>query len=369
MRSTTKSPPSRFWRTAWFLACVGALARCGALEPPAGPPPVDQAVTRQFGMYSFGASGVAALPDGRVIIAEDERRHPLVAVDLFAAGTAHEFAESDIKSAFRRTGADALNDLEAITIDRRGRLYATTSHAVPRDGKQTDDRTWLVRFEVTGDALTNTSATASLGRALGELDAQLFEAIGRKVKTSDPAPGLSIEGLAWDPRTDRLLVGLRAPLRDGHSLVVSVDNPDEVFDIGARPKLSGPFQLDLDAQGIRDFTYDAELGGFVIVAGASGLSAYGHAEVWLWSGPGGSTAMKLRTPVLDDLKPEGVAALTVAGQRLLLFACDDGWLDGDFYGGRARINKGIPSHYAILPIAVLRADNPSLPPAPGRDHR
>jgi len=212
----------------------------------------------------------------------------------------------------------------------------------------------VARFDVEGDALTHAVATSSLDEALIGLDAAIGGSIGRNPKTRGASPGLDIEGVAWDPRTGHLLFGLRGPLRGDRAQVVSMDNPDDVFEHGAMPILSGPFLLDLEGQGIRDLTYDPNLDGFLVVAGASGMSAYGHAELWRWAGPGGPSPDKLRAPALDSLKPEGVTVMTVRGQRIVLFVCDDGWLDTKFYSGKARINEGIPSRYVVLPYAKLR---------------
>jgi hypothetical protein len=46
--------------------------------------------------------------------------------------------------------------------------------------------------------------------------------------------------------------------------------------------------------------------------------------------------------------------MAVKGQRIVLFVCDDGWLDTKFFNGKARINEGIPSRYVVLPYGMLR---------------
>jgi len=348
----TKSPRRL---AAALLAPVLALAQCArpGTGDSTGPPPLDRITVHRFGMFSFGASGVAALPDGRIIIAEDEKLHPLVIVDLFGTGRVKEFTPAEVASAFG-SGVRDLNDLEGITIDPRAHLYATTSHALPRDGIQTLDRSLVVRFDVEGDALTHAVATSALDDALIGLDATIGGSIGRNPKTRGASPGLNIEGIAWDPRTGHLLFGLRGPLRNDQAQVVSMDNPDDVFERGAKPLLSGPFLLGLEGQGIRDLSYDPNLDGFLVVAGASGMSAYGHAALWHWAGPGGLPPDRLRASVLDPLKPEGVTVMTVKGQRIVLFVCDDGWLDTKFFNGKARINEGIPSRYVVLPYGMLR---------------
>ncbi len=356
------TPASRW--LPWLLPIQAVLVvgcRAGP-EVASGPPGVDSVSVHRFGMYSFGASGVAQLSDGRIIIAEDERLHPLVIVDLFGTGAAREFLPPEVERVFGAAGVLSLNDLEGITRDSLGHFYATTSHAVPRSGTQTSNREEVVRFEVVGDSLVHPAVLRRLAEAIGALDGTLSGSLGRVTKTRGPSPGLNIEGIAWDFVHGNLLFGLRGPLEGGRALVVRLTNPNEVFG-GAAPVLSGPYPLDLEGQGIRDLTYDELSGGFLIVAGASGMSAWGHAALWWWSGDPGQQPMRLRVPILAGLKPEGVALVTVGARKVVLFVCDDGTLDSRFYKGKAGVNEGIPSRYAVLPYGLLTRDNPALPRA------
>ncbi len=351
---------------ALLLVATSVIVSCGPAQrtPPSGPPPLDAVTVRRFGMYSFGASGVVQLPDGRIMIAEDESLHPLVIVDLFGNGRAWEFTPEEVRRAFGRHQVTLLNDLEGMTIDPRGHVYATTSHALPRNGIQTGDRQLVVRFDVRGDSLVNTNVFRGLEAALASLESSLADAERKLTKTRGPSPGLNIEGLAWDPRTNHLLFGLRGPLHNGRAIIIALENPDDVFERGAAPLLAQPVDLDLEGQGIRDISYDPDIGAFLVVAGASGMSAWGHAALWSWSG-GQAAPVHLRASVLDPLKPEGVSVATVAGQRVILFVCDDGTLDTKFFKGRAPTNRGTPSRYVVLPFTTLLRDNPGLPRSPG----
>ncbi len=351
-------------RHALAICVVGSLlAGCSSrrsLAETTLPLGVDSVSVRRFGMYSFGASGVAALPDGRVVIAEDERLHPLVLVDLFGRQPAKEFTPLEVAAAFAASGVTWLNDLEGITISPAGHLYATTSHALPRSGISLADRQLVVRFDLEGNRIVHAAASAALARAIAALDTGLAAAESRMTKTRGPSPGLNIEAIAWDPERNRLLIGLRGPLRNDRAIVVGFENPDEVFDLGAPPRLSGPYFLPLDGQGIRDMTWAPDLGAFLVVAGSSGMSAFGHSALWMWTGPGSAAPVHLRASVLDPLKPEGVALMTVRGHRIALFVCDDGVLDNKFYTGRVAINRGTPSRYVVLPMGILQRDNPDV---------
>jgi len=320
----------------------------------------DEVVVQRFGPIAFGASGVTQLADGRLLIADDEPGHPLVAVDLFGDGRAKEFTPAEIASVLRGSGVKALNDLEGMAVDARDNVYATTSHSVTRARETKQDRQVVVRFRVLADAVVELRAFTHLEAALALLDPALAASIGASTKERSTPPGLNIEGLAWDPRNGHLLFGLRGPLRDGRAQIITMENPDDVFERGASPKLSGPVVLDLEGQGIRDLAYDADVDGFLIVAGASGTSEYGHPELWRWSGRSGDPPLKLHVPAIENLKPEGVTGAMANGRRWVVFVNDDGVLDTKFYNGKAPTNTGTPSRYVLLPLDVLLRDNPGL---------
>jgi hypothetical protein len=325
-----------------------------------GPPSPDGVTVRRFGQYSFQASGVAQLPDGRLIVDEDETIHPLEVVDLFGTGHVHEYLPAAISRAFDRVGVTKLNDLESITIDPRGHVYASTSQSVTRAGIAKADRQLVVRFDVVGDSLVHPHALHGLTEALGGLDSLIAAGIGKRTKMPRPPPGLNIEGSTWDSRAGHLLFGLRSPLDHGRALVVSMDNPDSVFEEGAPPRLSGPAEIDLNGQGIRGMAYDPDVGGILVLAGASGNSAYGHPALWLWSGAAGEQPTHLKVPALSGLKPEGVTPVVVGGHHALVFVCDDGYLDTKYYKHEVRRDASVPSHYVVVPLTVLRSDNPGL---------
>jgi hypothetical protein len=175
--------------------------------------------------------------------------------------------------------------------------------------------------------------------------------------------GLNIEGLAWDPDHARLLIGFRSPRRGREALVVWLQNPDAVFDQGAPPVLLPPMGLDLEGEGVRDVTYSPTLHGFVIVSGSWRQGKRGSPTLWFWTGST-HAPVKLKAPILTDLKPEGVAEVAARAGRALLVVSDDGSGDEMYYRGQATENHGVRSRYVILPLDWLRRENPTVFPAP-----
>lgn len=355
-----RGPALRRSSAPGFAALLAALALTSCVAKRSGPPSPDKVTVGHFGQYSFQASGVAQLPDGRLIVDEDETLHPLEVVDLFRTGDVHEYLPDAIAKAFDRVGVTKLNDLESITVDSRGHVYASTSQSVTRAGVAKADRQLVVRFDVSGDSLTHPHALHRLTAALGGLDSLIAAGIGKRTKMRQPPPGLNIEGSTWDPRTHHLLFGLRSPLDHGRALVVSMDNPDSVFEEGAAPRLSGPARIGLNGQGIRGMAYDPDVDGILVLAGASGESAYGHPALWLWSGAAREQPTHLKVPALAGLKPEGVTPVVIGAHHALVFVCDDGYLDTKYYKHEVSRNASVPSRYIVVPLSVLLSDNPSL---------
>lgn len=341
--------------TAFGLACGdGSAQRASTGAATAAPPSNDEIVVRRFGPYSFAASGVAQLPDGRILIAEDEKRHPFVLVDLFGSGAVKEFVPREIARAVRLPWLD---DLEALTVDPEGHVYAATSHSLTGAGEERPEREVLVRFDLRGDAIADVAVFAGLRAALAPLHPTLAASLEKKPKHK--GAGLDIEGIAWDPTRERLLLGLRSPLVAGSALILSLNNPRAVFEQHAAPVVSGPVILSLDSDGIRDLTYDPVSAQFLIVAGAARRSKHSEASLWLWDGSS-PTAVRLNAPVVAGFKPEGVAVVQVHGSRALLLVCDDGRVDDEYLRGRARENRGTPSRYILIPYDTLRRWNPTL---------
>ena len=91
----------------------------------------------------YEPSGVQQLPDGRFIVVEDESSQPISLFTLGPDGDAEEQALwrrslTGWLSSNRALGS--LEDLEDISIDADGRIYAITSHSRKSGGKRDDQR-------------------------------------------------------------------------------------------------------------------------------------------------------------------------------------------------------------------------------------
>ena len=213
------------------------------------------------------ASAAAVLPDGRLVVASDERDE-LAVYDR--AGTVPVWSE-DLGKVSDIEGAARLGDT----------IFWITSHGLTGKGKDKRKRRKLLATRLGGDGLPRERGKKFKG--LRKLIERALAGHG----LGDIRKALDIEGLAATP-SGALLVALRAPLNsDGRALVVVLPDP---FD---RLELDGPssietevsvFALDLGGRGIRGIVRD-QAGTYVIIAGASGDEERASA-LYTWAGAG-----------------------------------------------------------------------------------
>jgi hypothetical protein len=277
---------------------------------------------------TYEPSAIQQLPDGRFLVAEDERRHPFSLVTIGANGRVDCAALSaglfQIFSAFWK-----LDDLEGLALDRAGFVYAITSHSRDDDGDEKTSREKLVRFRIEGNRAVNPKVVQGLKRALTARHPVLASAaMLRDVKVSG---GLNIEGLEFSLDQQRLLIGFRSPLRDGRAIVASVENPRGMFEADEAPRVATALdELDLGGHGIRGMSYVPSIGEYLVIGGPVSR-AQAQFDLWRWSGQPGSSARRVTVPGLQGLeRAEGVSPAVVDGVERVIIVSDD----GDRQGGR-----------------------------------
>jgi len=156
----------------------------------------------------YEPSAIQQLPDGRFLVIEDEKDHPLSLVRLGADGGVKAASLTpgllQVFSSFWK-----LDDLEGLAADRSGLVYAITSHSRDDDGDEKKSREKLVRFRVEGDRVVDPKVVDGLKLALTTRHAVL--AAAAQVRDVKAGGGLNIEGLAVGPGQQRLLMVSAAP--------------------------------------------------------------------------------------------------------------------------------------------------------------
>ncbi|TXT35623.1 MAG: hypothetical protein FD135_4800 [Comamonadaceae bacterium] len=270
----------------------------------------------------FEPSAVEQLPDGRFLVVEDEKQHPLSLVAINAAGVVTRKA---LSPGLFESGDDfwKLDDLEGLTIDQSGHLYALTSHSLDGDGHEKKSRARLVRFRIEGNRVVEPKVVSGLKRALTATHPVL--ATAAEIQDVKVGGGLNIEALQMSPDQQRLLIGFRSPLMGHKAIIASVENPDAIFETDKRPEVSATLMtLDLDGNGIRGMSYIPALAGYLIISGPVSREP-DRFGLWFWSGGSDGSVQRVTVPGLENLNhAEGVCSALMDGKQKIVIVCDDG---------------------------------------------
>jgi hypothetical protein len=314
---TLPSRRSRFRRIAVPTAAVLIVLVVAAWLNMDGMLPVSRATAtsvndpRPIAGGQFEASGVVQVPGtNQVLFVDDGRTREVFLMELAPDGSqrgaAHPVA----------LGAD-VTDLEGITTD--GRHYYAVGSQSKKAGFDGDG---LVRF--TFDPATRRVAGMERIQGLKAwLATNVAELRGTEARVGDDV--LNIEGLAWDPRGHRLLLGLRAPIVGGAALIIPIKLIDSTAGF-TRENISvdvAAIRVPLNGAGIRSLEYDAHAGAFRIITGAGANEESLEFRIVEWDG---LTDSPVREVVSFDrrLKPEGITGMVLDGRQRSVIVFDVG---------------------------------------------
>ena len=270
----------------------------------------------------FEPSAIQQLPDGRFLVVEDEKDHSFSLVTIEASGNV---SSKPLGPAWFHGGDPIwkLDDLEGLTLDAAGHLYAITSHSRDDDGDEQKSREKLARFRIENDRVVEPVVTGGLKRAL--IAAHPVLAAAALVPDAKAGAGLNIEALEITPDGQRLLIGFRSPLQGSQAIIASVENPVAIFDEKAAPQISNTLQtLDLGGHGIRGMSWVAAMNGYLVISGpvARADHAFG---LWFWSGQADAPARRVTVPGLAGFeRAEGVCPAVIDGVTKIVIVSDDG---------------------------------------------
>lgn len=285
----------------------------------------------------YEPSAIQQLPDGRFLVAEDEKEHPFALVSIQPDGATHSVPlEIDSEDAAK------LDDLEGLTLDAKGNLYAITSHSRNSKGEEKKSRDKLLRFRVEGDRMVSPVVLTGLKAALAATHPILSEAAAVLDVKADG--GLNIEALEMTPDGQHLLIGFRSPLLDGKAILTRLDNPATAFDTGAALRVSPVLvTLDLGGHGLRALSWIPTLNGYLLVSGPVAKEQT-QFRLWFWSGHHDEPPRPAEVNGLSGFEhAEGVTAAMIADQPKIVIVSDDG----------SRV-EGRPSRFLILDPKQIR---------------
>jgi hypothetical protein len=215
----------------------------------------------------------------------------------------------------------SFTDAEAITYGN-SYFYVITSQSDPNKAESNT----LLRFAFDPQTQTLRGAQAEM---ISDLRSFLLKNVP-EISTKGAAPGLegglNIEGMAYDPNHERLLLGLRSPFIGGQAVLVPLKLINPLMPLSVNNiQVDQPsvITLTLDGQGVRDISYDPYLRNFLILSGAPETEKKTDFGLWEWSG--NPTQQPRRIAKLDEkFKPEGITAVTINGQHFVMVVGDAG---------------------------------------------
>ena len=211
-----------------------------------------------------------------------------------------------------------IEDIEGITTDGT-HFYVVSSQSRPK----AIEKDGLVRFKF--DARTQKAeGVESLGGLKNFLVENVAELRSEGEKMGKDG-GVNIEGIAWDARRGRLLLGLRSPVADGHALLVPLRlrDPRGTFSTeNLEVEGSKAIRLSLRGVGVRGIEYDRRAKVFRVISGAAEDQGQTDFGLWEWNGDEKQPALTETQRFDNDLKPEGVARVSAGGRDFLFIVCD-----------------------------------------------
>ena len=312
----------RWGLLASLAAFIGVKTLPSLLTQPAN----NAAELRSLGINMFNGvyepSAVQQLPDGKLLIAEDEPNHAfsIISIDKTGRFIEDEALDTRVITGFKRR----LSDLEALARDDEGFIYALTSHSRTRKGNRSPDREHLMRFKIQDGNVLGLTSYDNLTQVL-ETDKKLHDLIRERTKAEVSFEEINIEGMAFDPVKKRLVLGFRDPEFNNMALVAFISNPKDVFEHNAKPEFDEVAILDIDGGGIRSINYDPVLKNYVIANEVKDETGQKFSQLWTWSGNPTDEPQKISLPNLQHItNVEAVDSITVNGKPQMILMGDEG---------------------------------------------
>jgi hypothetical protein len=223
----------------------------------------------------FEPSGAATMPDGKVLIVEDESNaKSLKLLEIEPDGTLAEIGNLYLPKKVKKIFKKSVEDLEAVTL-HKDKVYAITSHTRSKSGKRKSSREKLMMFHYDEGAIEDFHIYGNLKNDLMTHFPSLF---GKTIFTKN---SMDIEGLASNAQKDGLLIAFKSPIVKDKALVIPLLNPEALLLGKEKASFGKEILLDLKGLGIRDMFYDTQKEAYWIIAGRE--TGRGSAfELWFW---------------------------------------------------------------------------------------
>lgn len=287
-------------------------------------------------------SAIQQLPDGRFLVAEDEKDTPFSLLAIHPDGTT---TVEPLVVDTEEDGPGKFDDLEGLATDSAGFVYAITSHSRNSKGEEKKSREKLVRFHVEGNRLVSPSTINDLKRSITARHPVLARAAALIDVKGDG--GFNIEALEFSLDQQKLMIGLRSPVEAGQALVAVIMNPFRMFEPEISPDVAPELiRLDLGGHGLRGMSWISSLNGYLLISGPVAKEKT-QFRLWFWSGRADAKPRPAEVNGLPGFEhAEGVTPAVIDGKPRIVIVSDDG---SRAEGRPARFLMLAPEQIQILP--------------------
>ena len=274
----------------------------------------------------YNASGAAALPDGRILFVDNRSANALYSFSL-SDDLRMEGAVQTLPLDLRGPPPEDLEGLTLVSGTGKPLLIGIGSMSIKRKARSESRaaRGCLVRLVVDGGRV-RADSMAGFRDWLVRQDPLLAQV----AELEDKKGGLNVEGLAWDPNRQALLLGFRCPLTDGRPIIlpVRVKNLAGAW-TPANLVAGAPIRLNIAGAegnlGIRDLQFDPRHGDFLVLLGSAARKGDEPFRLAIWDGgPEGVANVLPRVAFAAEMKPEGLARTVRDGRECLVIVDDAG---------------------------------------------
>lgn len=293
-------------------------------------------VFKQTGKKPHNASEIVAIDDGRFLFCDNNVGDALFELRLAANG---EMACTLIKRPISGIEPGSVDDLEGMThvsTDGGNLIIVMPSFSLKqrkrwrkkksRRGKETATRSCLLRISFgAGDRLE-----AEVLAGFRDWIVDNAPELGNAPRYLPDDGGLNIEGLAWSPTEEALLLGVRTPVIDGKPIILrvrvkNVHGPWDLSNFEILPPVSLAIKNDWKEQGIRTIEFDPSRGVWLTVVGNSTSAVKAPFTLYSWDGNAHGVVRHFENVRFHKkMKVEGVAHGTVGGRGAIVFVDDGG---------------------------------------------
>ncbi len=261
---------------------------------------------------TFEASGVAQVPGTNFVLFVDDGRPDEVLLAEMDASGQQAGSVKPLKIGL------SIENPEGITSDGAF-FYVVGSQSNPKKGGANS----IARFAF--DPATQSISKAEVINDFRNLILSKVADLKGDGEKRGQDGGLNIEGIAWDPQNNRLLLGLRSPIRGGQALILPVKlrTPGGAFAADNLDFGDGRLiQLSLDGLGVRDIQFDNRLKSFLIISGAPENQDKSEFVLWQWDGNAATSQPQKKATLDPGMKPEGVTEMKAAESSFILIVGD-----------------------------------------------